>query len=93
MHRAVRACASCRRVHTACDNIRPCGRCVALGKADECKDVASKKRGRPRLNGEPAAADEAATAGLNALIGEVFMKETIPPPSKNKRVKITPHQG
>ncbi len=96
MHRALRACASCRRVHTACDNKRPCGRCVAMGRADECMDLASKKRGRPRQYGEPSAdgGGNGAFAGFNAFIGEVFMKdlkETLSHEGKNKRVKIASH--
>ncbi len=85
MRRALHACASCRRNHTACDNVRPCGRCVALGRADECMDLASKKRGRPRRNGEPA------DASCDAFLCEVFTKDMILPESRSKRVKKTHH--
>ncbi|KAF2739963.1 hypothetical protein EJ04DRAFT_261451 [Polyplosphaeria fusca] len=43
------ACVNCKRAHLSCDVQRPCGRCVASGKQDTCKDVQHKKRGRPRL--------------------------------------------
>ncbi|KAF1956263.1 hypothetical protein CC80DRAFT_413710 [Byssothecium circinans] len=43
------ACVNCKRAHLSCDVQRPCGRCVASGKQETCKDVQHKKRGRPRL--------------------------------------------
>ncbi|CAO2650428.1 Nn.00g017200.m01.CDS01 [Neocucurbitaria sp. VM-36] len=43
------ACVNCKKAHLSCDIQRPCGRCVASGKQDTCKDVQHKKRGRPRL--------------------------------------------
>ncbi|KAF2189493.1 hypothetical protein K469DRAFT_562197 [Zopfia rhizophila CBS 207.26] len=43
------ACVNCKKAHLSCDVQRPCGRCVASGKQDSCKDVQHKKRGRPRL--------------------------------------------
>ncbi|TIA38942.1 hypothetical protein D6C78_03643 [Aureobasidium pullulans] len=46
------ACNNCKRAHLSCDVERPCGRCVATGKADTCRDVPHKKRGRPRLRDE-----------------------------------------
>ena len=33
------ACVSCSKSHKACDSARPCGRCVAAGKADHCRDL------------------------------------------------------
>ncbi|KAI8977530.1 hypothetical protein BDF20DRAFT_875374 [Mycotypha africana] len=42
-----KACNHCKRSHLRCDNLRPCGRCVATGKND-CHDVEHKARGRPR---------------------------------------------
>lgn len=44
-----RACIHCKKAHLACDNARPCKRCVHLGKHD-CVDVEHKRRGRPRSN-------------------------------------------
>ncbi|KAI4717354.1 hypothetical protein E4T48_06459 [Aureobasidium sp. EXF-10727] len=46
------ACNNCKRAHLSCDVERPCGRCVATGKAETCRDVPHKKRGRPRLRDE-----------------------------------------
>ncbi|USP74335.1 hypothetical protein yc1106_01609 [Curvularia clavata] len=43
------ACVNCKKAHLSCDVQRPCGRCVASGKQETCKDVQHKKRGRPRL--------------------------------------------
>lgn len=43
------ACVNCKKAHLSCDVARPCGRCVASGKQETCKDVQHKKRGRPRL--------------------------------------------
>lgn len=48
------ACVNCKKAHLACDNVRPCPRCVGLGKQDSCVDVQHKKRGRPRLRDERA---------------------------------------
>lgn len=42
------ACVNCKKAHLACDAQRPCPRCVSIGKADQCFDVAHKRRGRPR---------------------------------------------
>ncbi len=55
--RALRACAPCRRVHSACDNLRPCSRCISNGRAIQCVDPVSKKRGRPKRNGASPHAD------------------------------------
>ncbi|KAL1303740.1 hypothetical protein AAFC00_007084 [Neodothiora populina] len=46
------ACNNCKRAHLSCDVERPCNRCVQTGKADSCRDVPHKKRGRPRLREE-----------------------------------------
>ncbi|KAJ1961649.1 hypothetical protein H4R35_007426 [Dimargaris xerosporica] len=42
-----KACINCRNSKVACENARPCQRCVRLNKADTCVDAASKRRGRP----------------------------------------------
>ncbi|KAG2182394.1 hypothetical protein INT43_007324 [Umbelopsis isabellina] len=44
----IKACASCKASHVACDPGRPCQRCLRLGKADTCVDAKRKKRGRPK---------------------------------------------
>ena len=46
-----KACVHCKRAHLACDNERPCRRCVHLGKTD-CVDVEHKRRGRPKSSPE-----------------------------------------
>ncbi|KAI8802351.1 hypothetical protein BJ742DRAFT_858448 [Cladochytrium replicatum] len=46
-----RACLNCRRSHLACDQSRPCKRCVQTGKAALCTDLDHKRRGRPKLAG------------------------------------------
>ncbi len=35
-------------LNAACDDERPCGRCVSLGMAEQCHDAECKKRGRPK---------------------------------------------
>ncbi|KAI8899522.1 hypothetical protein BC833DRAFT_564012 [Globomyces pollinis-pini] len=42
-----RACVNCKASHVACDVVRPCQRCIRLGKIDSCVDAVLKKRGRP----------------------------------------------
>ncbi|KAI5805142.1 hypothetical protein EDC01DRAFT_358657 [Geopyxis carbonaria] len=54
------ACVNCKKAHLACDNRRPCPRCVGLGKQESCVDVQHKKRGRPRLRDERAHSFEVA---------------------------------
>ncbi|ORX92520.1 hypothetical protein K493DRAFT_303261 [Basidiobolus meristosporus CBS 931.73] len=44
-----RACVHCKKAHLACDESRPCKRCVHLGKSF-CIDVEHKRRGRPKLS-------------------------------------------
>ncbi|CED82032.1 Zn(2)-C6 fungal-type DNA-binding domain [Phaffia rhodozyma] len=44
------ACRPCKKAHLACDDSRPCKRCVTLSKVDLCVDVVQKKRGRPKLH-------------------------------------------
>ncbi|KAL6060921.1 Fungal specific transcription factor domain-containing protein [Balamuthia mandrillaris] len=41
-----RACSNCQKSHSACDNGRPCRRCITIGKTDSCRDAELKKRGR-----------------------------------------------
>ena len=43
-----KACIHCKRAHLACDEARPCRRCMHLGKFDTCVDVEHKRRGRPK---------------------------------------------
>lgn len=33
------ACAPCKKAHLACDIMRPCKRCINMGKEDLCEDV------------------------------------------------------
>jgi hypothetical protein len=46
-----RACVHCKKAHLACDESRPCKRCLHLGKTD-CVDVEHKRRGRPKISPE-----------------------------------------
>ncbi|CEP17339.1 hypothetical protein [Parasitella parasitica] len=43
------ACINCKKAHLACDVSRPCNRCVSTDKADTCRDIQHKKRGRPKM--------------------------------------------
>ncbi|KAF2120635.1 hypothetical protein BDV96DRAFT_271218 [Lophiotrema nucula] len=64
------ACVNCKRAHLSCDVQRPCGRCVASGKQDSCKDVVHKKRGRPRLRDDKEfSRGEEGRAGSSQLFG------------------------
>eukprot|EP01119_Soliformovum_irregulare_P022699 TRINITY_DN781_c0_g3_i2.p1 TRINITY_DN781_c0_g3~~TRINITY_DN781_c0_g3_i2.p1 ORF type:complete len:315 (+),score=60.79 TRINITY_DN781_c0_g3_i2:189-1133(+) len=45
--RVQKACANCKKSHHACDNERPCRRCIDRGT--QCFDVESRKRGRKKL--------------------------------------------
>ncbi|KAH3904168.1 hypothetical protein HBI56_116070 [Parastagonospora nodorum] len=47
--KAAPACVCCKKAHLSCDTQRPCGRCIASGKQDICKDVQHKRRGSPLL--------------------------------------------
>jgi hypothetical protein len=44
---AARACVLCNQAHTACDDERPCKRCVSKNIAHLCRDAEPRKRGRP----------------------------------------------
>ncbi|KAI9472450.1 MAG: hypothetical protein EXX96DRAFT_489018 [Benjaminiella poitrasii] len=43
------ACINCKKAHLACDVSRPCQRCISTDKADTCRDIQHKKRGRPKM--------------------------------------------
>jgi len=49
--RAKRACLNCKKSKTACDDTRPCTRCVGAGLAESCIDVERKRSKRKK---EPA---------------------------------------
>jgi len=47
--RVPKACAPCKKAHSACDRKRPCKRCLALERPEDCVDlVSNRRRGRPR---------------------------------------------
>jgi PAS domain-containing protein len=46
-----RACMQCRRQHAACDNKRPCGRCIRRKIADECVDAPRRARAKRGTGG------------------------------------------
>ena len=61
-----RACQHCKKAHLACDEQRPCKRCVRLGKTD-CRDVEHKRRGRSVAFASPGTLDrEAASSPLGS---------------------------
>eukprot|EP01119_Soliformovum_irregulare_P020324 TRINITY_DN6556_c0_g1_i2.p2 TRINITY_DN6556_c0_g1~~TRINITY_DN6556_c0_g1_i2.p2 ORF type:complete len:389 (+),score=64.96 TRINITY_DN6556_c0_g1_i2:133-1299(+) len=47
--RVHKACANCKKSHHACDNERPCRRCIDRGM--HCFDTEPKKRGRRKMSG------------------------------------------
>jgi len=38
------ACIACHKKHAACDNHRPCTRCINNGMAETCRDISHKRR-------------------------------------------------
>ncbi|RCH85724.1 hypothetical protein CU097_008428 [Rhizopus azygosporus] len=42
-----KTCQSCKKAHSGCDRMRPCGRCVRIKQC--CVDAEVKKRGRPSI--------------------------------------------
>eukprot|EP00842_Homolaphlyctis_polyrhiza_P004232 jgi/Hompol1/480/HPOL_004483-RA len=50
---AMVTCGNCKLAHTACNNKRPCSRCIRLSKQDTCVDAIFKKRGRPTTKKAP----------------------------------------
>ena len=59
------ACVHCKKAHLACDEERPCRRCVRVGRADTCVDHIPKKRGRPALS--QVKRDEERRASLSSM--------------------------
>jgi len=41
-----KACANCRRSHSACDVERPCRRCIETNQADNCFDIPRKNKAK-----------------------------------------------
>ncbi|KAF1939569.1 hypothetical protein EJ02DRAFT_352111 [Clathrospora elynae] len=70
------ACVNCKKAHLSCDVQRPCGRCVASGKQDTCKDVQHKKRGRPRLRDDREFILEERGPPPSHTLGAVSVSET-----------------
>ena len=70
-----KACVHCKRAHLACDNNRPCKRCVHLGKSATCVDVEHKKRGRPKsIKGHVGPVSN--PYGLAGGVGDIRMMPT-----------------
>ena len=77
-----KACIHCKKAHLACDEARPCKRCLHLGKTD-CIDVEHKRRGRPRSSPEKkrvaqmSVPQEYMICGTNNFVdGSVYSIET-----------------
>src|SRR5690606_38303713 len=47
------ACVPCRESHSACDEGRPCQRCIKQNIGQQCRNPLPKKRGRPNNNNKP----------------------------------------
>ncbi|ORE21865.1 hypothetical protein BCV71DRAFT_172971 [Rhizopus microsporus] len=62
------ACSNCKKAHLACDESRPCKRCIATDKADTCQNTEHKKRGRPKLIRDES---KSKSRRLNAMIPEL----------------------
>ncbi|KXN68524.1 hypothetical protein CONCODRAFT_72180 [Conidiobolus coronatus NRRL 28638] len=70
-----RACIHCKKAHLACDEARPCKRCVHLGKSN-CIDVEHKRRGRPKSVQTKAKAAAAAAAAAQSSSGAPVPQST-----------------
>ncbi|KAL6076349.1 ribose-5-phosphate isomerase rki1, variant 2 [Balamuthia mandrillaris] len=46
VQRVLKSCSNCRRAHAACDEGRPCRRCITTNQQSTCKDLPPRKRGR-----------------------------------------------
>lgn len=84
------ACGNCKRAHLSCDVQRPCNRCVATGRAETCRDVPHKKRGRPRLReeatfGEPTAGSSSAPLGPGPSSATVRPERSVLPGHRHRR--------
>eukprot|EP00158_Paraphelidium_tribonemae_P002646 Partr_v1_DN25536_c1_g1_i2_m20808 putative GAL4 len=69
------ACANCKKAHLACDNERPCRRCVAGNKQAGCIDIKHKKRGRPSII-DRAQKQQAAIVTSPATNGTIITSES-----------------
>mmetsp|Transcript_9356 Transcript_9356/g.28884 ORF Transcript_9356/g.28884 Transcript_9356/m.28884 type:complete len:485 (-) Transcript_9356:108-1562(-) len=60
---ARRACTFCRDAHTACDNQRPCSRCVRYGRSlEECRD-APRNKGKKRHSHHSSSSSSKSSTG------------------------------
>ncbi|KAI3656685.1 hypothetical protein MP638_007018 [Amoeboaphelidium occidentale] len=85
------ACVHCKAAHIACEEKRPCSRCVNTGKADSCVDAVPRKRGRPKLKDvmfssndtvtSPPAYDSGSCDG--STVSSMENKSPVPSPEKN----------
>ncbi|KAI9286996.1 hypothetical protein BC943DRAFT_379055 [Umbelopsis sp. AD052] len=71
----IKACASCKASHVACDPGRPCQRCIRLGKTDTCVDATRKKRGRPK-NSTKSQQQQQATSSMTDSTGSSSAEAT-----------------
>jgi hypothetical protein len=79
-----RACLNCRIAHAACDNGRPCTRCVQYGLEVSCLDVErknSKKRKEGTLGQLGQLGQLGTLAGLNQLLQLPNITNSMGPPT------------
>lgn len=65
-----RACSNCRLAHAACDNGRPCKRCVEMGKEDSCVDAERKKTRKRTFKPKPSIWDNVEAPAMFASMSD-----------------------
>lgn len=63
-----RACINCQKAHAACDDTRPCNRCVTLNLAPTCEDVGRRKKQKLSPTSSPV---NPASAYMNSFLNFV----------------------
>ncbi|KAI8822051.1 uncharacterized protein EV422DRAFT_414883 [Fimicolochytrium jonesii] len=85
-----KACVHCKASHVACNNARPCQRCVRSGKADTCVDSERKKRGRPGSSATSScAADHVDNQATSSSSRPKKRSKPSPPPTLSASVSPT----
>ncbi|KAH6579117.1 hypothetical protein BASA60_003376 [Batrachochytrium salamandrivorans] len=87
-----KACGACKLAHTACDNQRPCQRCIRNHKESECVDASRRKRGRPSNIERASREKERKALNLDPLISSKVRRKrpTVKPSSINSSAPVVP---
>ncbi|KAL0487162.1 hypothetical protein AKO1_001049, partial [Acrasis kona] len=82
-----RACLNCRIAHAACDNGRPCSRCVQYGLEVSCLDVERKNSKKKKEN------NGLGQLGTLAGINQLLVNNTMAPPGYPQNMPAPDNQG